>query len=182
MDSYPLDFMYPIAKISPEQFEMLVLRKFKESYPHADFTHRENISGVDGEYNIDLAIRFEELGVNFLVLVECKYHKNPIKRDYIQILKDKVESIGAQKGIIISSSSFQLGAINYAKAHNIALIRLINDEFIYERRCRDFTNKIKVPGILSGNVSMKWIESTGETSLTSKIIDNFNEVLVFVKN
>lgn len=35
-----------------------------------------------------------------------------------------VQSLGAQKGILISTSNFQSGAIEYAKTHGIALIQM----------------------------------------------------------
>lgn len=78
-------------------------------FPFAEIAHREDIVRVDGEYNIDLTIRFQELFVQFFV--ECKYHKSPVKRDYVQVLKDRIRSCGAQKGILVSFSSFQRGAI-----------------------------------------------------------------------
>lgn len=177
INSFPPERMYPNTKLSPEEFEIFVLNYFRKTYPFADITHREDIVGIDGEYNVDLTIRFEELGVQFLVLVECKHHKSPIKRDYVQILKDRIGSIGAQKGILVSSSSFQLGAIQYAKTHNIALMRVINDEFKYEIRSRDGHYNKVIPDKLSGALSMIWIEATSDTSLTSKLIEDFNEVL-----
>jgi len=177
INSFPPERMYPNAMLSPEEFEIFVLDYFRRTYPFADITHREDIVGVDGEYNIDLTIRFQELGVQFLVLVECKNHKSPIKRDYVQILKDRIRSIGAQKGILVSSSSFQLGAIQYAKTHNIALMRVINDEFRYQIRTRDGDNNRISPDNLSGALSMIWIEATSDSSITSKLIEDFNEVL-----
>lgn len=176
MYSFPPEKLYPNAEISPEQFEILIMHKFSKLYPQVEISHRENLIGTDGTYNINLTIRFQELGINFLVLVECKHHKHPIKRDYVQLLRDKVESLGAQKGILVSTSSFQSGAIEDAKVHNIALIRLINEEFIYERRSRDFLEK-KAPSKFSGNITMQWIESLSETSLRSSVIEDFNEVL-----
>ncbi|OMD39329.1 hypothetical protein BSK52_16395 [Paenibacillus odorifer] len=169
--------MYPNAELSPEEYELFVLNYFRKTYPFAEIAHREDIVGFDGVYNIDLTIRFEELGVQFLVLVECKHHKSPVKRDYVQVLKDRIRSSGAHKGILVSSSSFQRGAITYAKAHNIALIRVINDEFRYEIRSRDnYYNKV-IPDKLSGALNMIWVEAINDTSLTSKLIEDFNEVL-----
>ena len=176
MEAFPLVKMYPNAQVSPEQFEILVMNHLKNMEPGIEILHRQNLTGVDGDYNIDISARFQKFGVNFLVIVECKHHKDSIKRDYVQLLKDKVDSIGAQKGILVSSSSFQSGALEYAKIHNIALIRLINEEFIYERRSKEYFSK-PVPTSYSGRFVMKLIESTGPTSLTSKIIDDFNEVL-----
>ncbi|GEM_PF-6580625 len=176
MEEFPPVMLYPNVVITAKQFELIVMRKFQESFPNVEVIHRENIKGLDGEFNIDISIRFQELGVNFLTLVECKHHRNPIKRDYVQLLKDKVESIGAQKGILVSSSSFQKGALEYAKAHNIALIRLVNEEFMYQRRSREFIFRELDSEALSGAIVMKWIESTGETSLNTKVIDSFKDI------
>lgn len=177
INSFPPEKMYPNTILSPEEFEIFVLNHFKKTYPNAEISHREDITGVDGEYNIDLAIRFQELGAQFLVLVECKHHKSPVKRDYVQILQDRIRSIGAQKGILVSSSSFQRGAIEYAKTHNIALVRVINDEFRYQIRSSDGLYSEVIPNKLSGALNMIWIEATSDTSLTSKLIEDFNEVL-----
>ncbi|MEC0178444.1 restriction endonuclease [Paenibacillus favisporus] len=177
INSFPPEKMYPSARLSSEEFELFVVNYFKKTYPFAEVTHSEDIIGVDGEYNIDLTVRFQELDVEFLVLVECKHHKYPIKRDYVQILRDRVRSIGAQKGILVSSSSFQQGAIHYAKTHNIALVRVVNDEFMYHTRSNDGYYNKNIPADFSGDLSAIWVEATSETSLVSKVIEDFNEVL-----
>ncbi|QMV40069.1 restriction endonuclease [Cohnella cholangitidis] len=177
MNAFPPTILYPNAIISPEQFELIVMNKFKESFTNVEITHRENIKGMDGEFNIDLAVRFQELGVNFLVLVECKHHKNPIKRDYIQILNDRVKSIGAQKGILVASSSFQLGALEYASKHNIGLIKLINEEFIYERRSTELLNIIPDETSLSGSIVMHWIKPLSNSNLSTSLIKDFKELI-----
>ncbi len=128
---------YPNTNITPKEFEIYVMNKFISSYPDAKIVNREDIKGTDGNYNIDITIRFNKLDVNFLVLVECKYHNHPIKRDYVQLLRDKMVSVGAQKGLLVASNSFQSGAINYAKTHRIALVRLLNEQFVYETRDRE---------------------------------------------
>ncbi len=83
---------------------------------------REKINGVEGGYEIDVSVRFKALGVNFLVLVECKHHKSPIKRDVVQLLYDKLRTTGAHKGIVFATTRFQSGAIDFAKSHGIALL------------------------------------------------------------
>jgi restriction system protein len=84
-------------------------------------SHRERLQGVDGTYEIDIVARFQSLGVEFMVLVECKNHKDPIKREVIQIVYDRIRSTGAHKGIVFSTSPYQKGAIDYAISHGIAL-------------------------------------------------------------
>ena len=49
----------------------------------------------------------------------------------VAILHRKLESIGAQKGILISTSNFQSGAVEYGKAHGITLIKAEDYHFEY---------------------------------------------------
>lgn len=120
--------------ISPEEFErevMVLLEKTFDPPAQTNIRHRELLEGMDGTYQIDLTLRFRILGVDFLVAVECKQHKNPIKRETVQILNDRIKSIGAQKGIMFSTSSFQRGAIEYASKHGIALIMFVDGKSTY---------------------------------------------------
>ena len=55
------------------------------------------------------------MGVRYVTLVECKHYRSPITREKVQILYDKIRAIGANKGVLISTSNFQIGAIKYAK-------------------------------------------------------------------
>lgn len=64
---------------------------------------------------------------------ECKHYKHPISRDIIQKVYDNLRAVGVQKGIVISTSNFQSGAIEYAQIHGIALIQITdagNDYFV----------------------------------------------------
>lgn len=72
--------------------------------------------------------------MSFLVLVECKYHKNPVKREMILALHSKVVSVGAQKGAMFSTSGFQSGAIEYAAAHGIATVQIQDGRSSYFTR------------------------------------------------
>ena len=83
---------------------------------------REIVGSPDGEYEIDVTARFRALGVNFLVLIECKCWAGPVKRDHILTLEGKRQSIGAQKAMLFTTSSFQNGAKNFANVHGIALL------------------------------------------------------------
>jgi restriction system protein len=94
---------------------------------------------------IDVTARFTALDTNFLVLIECKHHKHPIKRDVIQVLRDRLESIGAQKGMVFSTVRFQSGAVEYAKAHNIALIKVTDSEPIVFNRAGGNFDHDKIP-------------------------------------
>ena len=113
------------AGITPEEYEAgveEVIREWGMGLTEFQVKRREVLTGTDGEYEIDVSARFEALGVNFLVLAECKHYKNPIKREVVQILHDRLRSVGGHKGIIFATSSFQSGAIEYAQKNGIALI------------------------------------------------------------
>jgi len=96
--------------------------------------HRESIDGHDGTYEIDITARFRIFGADFLVIVECKHHKNRIKREHVQVLHAKLMTLGAQKAMLFSTSEFQEGAVEYAIQHGIALVRLASGETSYFAR------------------------------------------------
>ncbi|MBZ5491626.1 MAG: restriction endonuclease [Acidobacteriia bacterium] len=121
-------------KITSAEFELQV-KKFLEStsgkLEEFKTEHLESIEGTDGTYEIDITVRFRAFGAKFLVLVECKHHKNRIMRDYVQVLHAKQVSLGAQKAMMFSTSGFNEGAVNYALQHGIALIQLASGETLY---------------------------------------------------
>jgi restriction system protein len=115
------------VNLASNQFEIEVKKLIEESgIGLSEFkTQRlEKIAGPDGAYEIDITARFEALGTTFLVLVECKHHKYPIKREVVQILYDRIRATGAHKGMIFATTTFQKGAIEYAQKHGIALIQI----------------------------------------------------------
>ncbi len=122
------------TQIASTEFELQV-KRFLEStsgkLEEFKTEHRESIEGPDGTYEIDITARFRIFGAKFLVLVECKHHKNRVSRDYVQVLHAKQVSLGAQKAMMFSTSGFNEGAVNYALQHGIALVQLAPGETLY---------------------------------------------------
>lgn len=115
--------------MSLNEFEKFVMELFKSTVRdilNVRLNHNELIKTSDGEYQIDGTIRFDILGVHYLTLIGCKMYKGPIPREKVQILYDKLRAVGAQKGILVTTSYFQSGAINYASCHGIALVQIID--------------------------------------------------------
>lgn len=83
-----------------------------------------------GTYQIDGYIEYQVLGVKIKVLIECKMYKSKIERKVVTELYSKLQSLGANKGIIMSTSGFQSGAQEFALAHGIALIQVVNDNLL----------------------------------------------------
>ncbi|HEV2891137.1 MAG TPA: restriction endonuclease [Frankiaceae bacterium] len=128
---------YSPAEISPAEFERFVVELLDAASPNVDgltVTLHERITGVDGTYDFDATVRFELAGVAFLVLVEAKRHANPIKQELIQVLHQKVQSVGAHKGVMIATAPYQNGALDYAKVHGIALATVTEGRFTYETK------------------------------------------------
>ena len=117
--------------VSPREYELAVKRILDASAVQLisyESTHQELIAGPDGEYVIDIVARFSVLGAAFVVLVECKHHKRKVERQDVQVLHSKLQSLGGQKGMLFSVSGFQQGALEYADAHKIALVRFASGD------------------------------------------------------
>ena len=114
------------SMISPIDFEifcMETLKAYAKRENLTDFTikHNQKISTDDGTYQIDVLAEYTALGVKNTVIVECKKQSRSVEREIVAALDAKLHSIGAQKGILISTVGFQSGATLYAKKHGIAL-------------------------------------------------------------
>ena len=172
---------YPQLELTPEQFEIEVksiLDHLAGGLSNYNSEHREVIRGTDGEYEIDVTLRFEAFGVTYLTLVECKRYKNPVPREKVQALHSKMQAVGAQKGIMFSTSGFQSGAVEFATAHGIALVHLQDGRTYYLRKAYDSGDGLipweKVPeyiprvaGTLSVGESMSLVSADHIDSLRS---------------
>lgn len=118
-----------VLDLSPTGFEehcYKILKGYAEEEKLKDFTitHNEKIETYDGTYQIDVFAEFTALNSKIKVLCECKQYNSSITREKVVLLKDKLSSTGSHKGILLATSDFQSGAIQYAKAHGIALIKV----------------------------------------------------------
>ena len=125
-----------VSKISPTDFEeycIKILTAYAECENLKDFsiTHNEKIKTADGEYQIDIYAEFVAISVKFKVLVECKRYSRPVEREKVVLLSDKVRSVGANKGVLISTSGFQSGTVEYAKIHGISLIQIFDKHIMH---------------------------------------------------
>ena len=63
-------------------------------------------------------------GVSLLVLVECKHYGHRVPVDDVEEFHSKLDDIGAQKGILVTTIGFQEGAVKAARGRRIALALL----------------------------------------------------------
>jgi restriction system protein len=128
------------VNITPEEFEQYVKDWFdSEGINLKSYKSIINNKAAadDGVYEIDIDITYDALGVEFRVLIECKRHSYNIKREVLQILHEKLQSIGAHKGIVCSTSGFQSGALKYARKHGIACIMVAENRMLVQTRSSD---------------------------------------------
>jgi restriction system protein len=73
-------------------------------------------------------------GATILMILECKHQGRAIARDDVIILEGKLRDTGSHKGMLFSTSGFQLGAIQYAATHGIATVTVVGGDFLYETK------------------------------------------------
>lgn len=73
---------------------------------------------------IDVAARRTVAGVDLLWIVECKYWNRPVDMGAVRDLRTLVLDLGADRGLLMSESGFQSGAILTARQKNITLTGL----------------------------------------------------------
>ncbi len=117
-----------------EVFCLSILKEYSSDLPNSNFEHNVIIKSSDGEYQIDGQISFELMGAKYLTLVECKRYKRFVSREKVQVLYDKIRTIGANKGILMTTSGYQRGALKFAKEHGITLITVVDGKMTYEVR------------------------------------------------
>lgn len=131
------------AEITPTEFEKFCLETLKayaekESLKDFEIRHNQKVETYDGTYQIDVLAEYTALGCRNTVVIECKKYTRNVERSVVAELYAKVQSIGAQKGILISTSGFQKDAVKFAGIHGIALWQ------VCEESIRRITNAISI--------------------------------------
>jgi hypothetical protein len=96
------------------------------------------IDGARGRHKVDVAVRGNRAGVDFLWIVECKYWNRAVPKEVVATLSAVIQDSGADRGIVLSRKGYQSGAPMLARLSNITLTSLdelrINTEDEYVRR------------------------------------------------
>jgi restriction system protein len=163
------------VEITPFQFECQVKAWLEHTAgPLEGFTasQRSCIGGDSGEYEIDIEARFQAFGgAEFVVLVECKRYKHPVKRDVVMLLESKIRDTGAHKGMIFSTSSFQRGALEYAKARGIATLIVQDGRTNYHTKA--YRQKVEPPPWVHVSKYIAWFAAPGgPQSVVHSLVDD----------
>ena len=75
-------------------------------------------------HRVDVAAKTVFAGVPVLWIVECKLWNRAVPKEKVSALKDIVNDLGADRGLLMSEKGFQSGAVNLAATKNITLSSL----------------------------------------------------------
>lgn len=120
------------ADITPTEFEIFCMETLRayakqEGLQQFRLNHNKKITADDGTYQIDIFAEYVALGTKNTLIVECKKHSRAIEREIVAALYTKVQSIGANKGLLISTTGFQTGATQFAQKHGITLWQICDN-------------------------------------------------------
>jgi hypothetical protein len=83
-----------------------------------------SITGVRGVHAIDVVARFKQAGLNVLWIIECKLWNRPVSKAHVLTLTSIVGDVGADRGLVLSESGFQAGAVAATNLSNTTLTSL----------------------------------------------------------
>lgn len=101
-------------------FQQLVAQLFRQLGCEAQTDHP--VMGVRAKHDVDVWVTFKSHGFAVSWAVECKLWKERVKKAHVLTLRTLVDDVGADKGIVVSQSGFQRGAVASARKTNIALV------------------------------------------------------------
>jgi len=106
------------------------------------------LKGARTSHDIDVLVRFTQLGIGVTWIVECKNWKASVSKLHVLALREIVTEVGADRGILLSESGFQSGANDAAKLSNVLLtslagMRIVARNEIYSARSHELYNRIE---------------------------------------
>jgi len=107
------------------------------------------VKGVRTNHDIDVYVKSHYVGFDIIWIVECKHWKTAVSKLHVLALREIVADIGADRGILLSESGFQSGAIEAANLTNvqvtsIAEMRDTAGESINAMRLRELFDRVEI--------------------------------------
>jgi len=115
----------PLLQRNPRDWrELEVTAMLFLEYQGCSAARGVDLEGIRGKHRVDVLGTFSLKGMEYKTIVECKYWSQKVRKEQVATLVSIMEDVGASKGIIISKSGFQTGAVNYAKKRSVELLTL----------------------------------------------------------
>ena len=84
----------------------------------------ERLKGLRSTHDIDVVVRGQHVGLHQLWLVECRHWNLPVGKVNVAALAAIVRDVGADRGLLLSDTGFQAGAIQLAERSQVTLTSL----------------------------------------------------------
>lgn len=93
--------------------------------------HLKKYRGKSGqEHEIDVSFEVALGELDLLILVECKEYARKVGVEDIMTFSYRMQDIGAHKGLIVTTTGFQEGAVKIAKAQRIGLLVAVKGKIV----------------------------------------------------
>lgn len=84
------------------------------------------VTGARGGHDVDVYASFERAGLAVNWIIECKHWKRPVDKSHVLTLRSIVEDVGADRGILLSESGAQSGAVGVTHKSNVYVTSIMN--------------------------------------------------------
>jgi hypothetical protein len=153
----------PLGGLSPKTYEEMVadICTVVATGDNVRVDQRRRFVGQSGQtHEIDVAVEVVLAELKYLTLIECKYWRKRVGLEEVMVLKQRIADIGAHKGVMVSASGFQKGAVTFAEANGIALVLCREqDKKTVVVRLREARTLDTDTGLLREKSKWGWLES-----------------------
>jgi hypothetical protein len=107
------------------------------------------VDGVRTTHDVDVLVISQYVGFQVTWIVECKHWKTKVSKLHVLALREIVADTGADRGILLSESGFQSGAIEAASLANVVVTslaeaRVKSEHDVNAMRLRDFFDRVEI--------------------------------------
>jgi len=86
------------------------------------------VEGARTTHDVDVLVKSRHIGFEVTWIVECKCWQTPVNKLHVLALREIVADTGADRGILLSESGFQIGAKEAAALTNVHLQSLAESQ------------------------------------------------------
>lgn len=106
------------------------------------------VKGVRTSHDVDVLVKAQYVGFEVTWIVECKHWKSRVSKLHVLALREIVSDVGADRGILLSESGFQSGALEAATLTNVQVTSLAHlsvssENDVFTMRLRDLHTRIE---------------------------------------
>ncbi|WP_180962759.1 restriction endonuclease [Pseudomonas guariconensis] len=136
-------------------------------------SHDQTLTGRSGATRqIDVVVEHTKGPYKYLTLIECKYWKESVKREQIDVLHASMLDLNASKGVFFTTKGFQRGALKYAESKGITLYKvreLTDQEWGHPGKIIDLYLHVLQPTLKSINPNIIRVSPTNSSHVTKAI-------------